>query len=198
MNYRLILGIIATVVCAYSFIPYIYGIFFGSIRPQRITWGLWLILNTITFVNQIHNGGGYSSWAIGVATSLLLVIFVLSIFKGMGGASRFDIVVLIMAFILFALWVITKDTRSTTIISITIDCLATSLTIHKTYKHPKSEAHLIYITNSVAAVITLFTISRSDYILYVFPVYLIFANGSISVAKFLGDHREKKTHTSVP
>src|SRR5258706_5365250 len=102
---QIILGVLAGVLNVVGYIPYIRDILRGIVKPQRITWGIWTILTSITAVNQIANDGGYSSLFF-VSTALLVSItFLLSFKHGFGGASRIDIACLVLAVILLIYWV---------------------------------------------------------------------------------------------
>ncbi|HMS24160.1 MAG TPA: hypothetical protein PKB15_00480 [Acidimicrobiia bacterium] len=186
-------GMAALILNGIGYAPYIRGIFRGTVKPQRITWGLWTILTGIIFVNQVLNGGGYSSYFFGSTTLLVTTVFVLSFVKGMGGRSRFDVFVLIAAVVLFISWAFTRDTRTTTIIAVSIDGIAALPTLVKAYKHPHTEAYLQWILAAAGGVLVFFAVPTTDYILFVYPVYVVVMNAAIVGAKFLAEQNIKSS-----
>lgn len=154
-----------------------------------MSWALWSTLLTIAFVNQIHNGGEYSTWFIGSTLALVLTVFVLSFKRGIGGAGKLDIACLLAAGILFIAWIVTKDTRATTYIVVLIDAAGAIPTIHKAYLHPETEAYLQWFTSAVAGLFSILAVLGHNFILIVYPAYVIMANSLIMIAKYLGTQR---------
>jgi hypothetical protein len=188
------LGIASVALNAAGYYPYIGGILRGNVKPQRITWGIWTILTTIAFVNQVINGGGYSTFFFGSTALLVLIVFILSIKRGIGGRSNFDITVLIASFALFVLWAVTKDTRTTTLIAVAIDFVGALPTVYKTFMKPETEVYLQWILAAVSGFLAMLAIGGSrDYILFAYPFYVVVMNSVIVLAKFAGT---KKTATS--
>ena len=183
------LGLVSVVFNFIGYYPYITSILKGVVKPQRISWSLWSVLVGIAFVNQIHNGGGYSSYFVGSTFLLVFTVFVLSFKKGVGGASKLDITCLVAALLLFIAWAITKDTRITTIIVVLIDGIGALPTVHKAFVRPDTEAYLQWLTSMVAAFFSILAVIGHDYILFVYPVYVIVMNGVIVVSKYLGTQR---------
>ena len=183
------LGLASVIANVVGYYPYIRSVIKNVVKPQRVSWGLWSVLVTIAFVNQIHNGGGYSSYFIGSTLVLVLAVFILSFKRGIGGGSKLDIASLAAALLLFIAWAITKDTRATTIIVVLIDAVGAIPTIYKAYKKPKTEAYLQWFTSAVAGLFAIIAVLGHDYILVVYPAYVIVANGLIMLAKYVGTQR---------
>ena len=81
---RIALGVIAVILNAIGYYPYLRDIIRGIVQPHRVTWGIFSILTAIASVNQIENGGGYSS--LFFASTFILVFITLK--KGMGVHQR--------------------------------------------------------------------------------------------------------------
>jgi len=181
---RLTLAILALVLNIIGYIPYIRDIIRGIVKPQRITWGIWTILTTITAVNQIVNKGGYSSLFFVSTTILVTFTFLLSIKYGTGGGSRLDFVSLVLATLLFTYWVAIHDTRLSTVIAILIDSIAAALTVIKTYHYPETETYPQWVLAGIGGALTLFAVPRLDWALLAYPAYIALANGVIVTTKF--------------
>jgi hypothetical protein len=180
-------GLAAVGVNAAGYVPYIRGILRGSVRPQRITWGIWTLLTTIAAVNQVANDGGYSTYFFASTTLLVLIVFVLSLRRGVGGRSAFDATILIAALGLFVVWGFTRDTRTTTLIAIAIDGIGALPTLVKTYRRPETEAYAQWILAGVSGGLALLALgTRTDPILFCYPLYVIGMNAVIVLAKLCG------------
>lgn len=182
-------GLASIVANIIGYYPYITAIIKNVVKPQRITWGIWTLLVTIAFVNQIHNGGGYSSYFIGSTLVLVATVFILSFKYGVGGGSKLDIASLLAALVLFIAWAITKDTRVTTIIVVLIDGVGAIPTLHKAFKQPQTEAYLQWLMAMLGSVFAIMAVYGGDYILTIYPLYVIFMDGAIVAAKYFGTIR---------
>jgi hypothetical protein len=182
-------GVAALVVNVAGYIPYFAGIFSGRVKPQRITWGIWSILTTIAFVNQVANHGGYSSLFFGSTVLLVVTVFILSIKRGLGGSSGFDKGILIAAAVLFLVWIITRDTRISTILAVTIDGIGALPTLKKAYLRPDTEVYAQWVLAAISGVLSTLAVPKPDYILYVYPLYVVVMNAAIVAAKFTAEHQ---------
>ena len=68
------LGIAAVVVGLVSYIPYLWGLYRGKVRPHAFTWLLWGLLTAIAFAAQLSDGAGPGSWITGVTAVVSLGI----------------------------------------------------------------------------------------------------------------------------
>ncbi|HVZ58636.1 MAG TPA: hypothetical protein VG935_02690, partial [Patescibacteria group bacterium] len=134
-----LLGIAALIINFIGYVPYIRDILRKKVRPHRITWGIWTILTTIAAVNQILNGGGYSSLFFISTTLLVAITFILSFHYGMGGSSKIDRLCLLLALLLLGYWITVRETHISTVLAVTIDGIGAIPTLIKTYHHPKTE-----------------------------------------------------------
>ncbi len=191
---KLWLGVLALVLNLAGYIPYYRDILRHKVRPQRITWGIWSILTIIVAVNQVKNGGGYSSLFFISATMLVLVTFLLSLKFGMGGASRLDKLCLVLALGLMIYWVGLRDYRLSTLIAVTIDGLGAAPTVVKTYHHPETENYIAWAAAAAGGFLSLFAIPKMFWILIIYPVYVIVMNCTIVAVKYV---RDKQLHVAT-
>ena len=187
-------GILALLINLTGFVPYIYDIIHHKVKPQRVTWGIWTILTNIAFANQVINGGGWSAWFFGSSALLVTLTFVLSINRGVGGASQVDKIMLAAAALLLIYWLTLHETRFSTILTILIDCAGAIPTVLKAYHRPNTESYPQWVMAAIAGFFCLFAIGKADYILYLYPLYVVVINSVIVWAKYYAEH-EKPTET---
>jgi hypothetical protein len=191
---KLWLGVLALLLNIVGYAPYIRDIFRGIVRPQRITWGIWTILTIIAAVNQVKNGGGYSTYFFTSTTILVATTFLLSLKFGMGGASRLDKVCLALAVCLFIYWATVHDTRLSTLIAVIIDGTGAIPTVVKTFHHPETETYPQWVLAGFGGLLTMLVVPRLDWALIIYPAYVFVMNGVIVGTKYL---RDKQLHVTT-
>jgi len=110
----------------------------------------------------------------------------------MGGSSNLDKATLVSALILTVYWLISQDSRYSTIVAIVIDLVALVPTIHKAFNFPKTEIYLNWLISGIGGLLSIFAISESDWILFIFPIYLFFGNLLVVFAKYFGTRNQRK------
>src|ERR1017187_6453042 len=106
---RVLIGQIAGILALLQIIPYIVSILRGNTKPERATYLIWFIIDAMTISSYIAVGARTTIWA-GVAFTISKVIILgLSIKRGMGGFSKFDITCLFLALVGIIIWVSTKN-----------------------------------------------------------------------------------------
>lgn len=186
---QLAVGFIALLLNLIGYIPYVRDIFRHKVKPHRVTWGIWTILTTIAAVNQVLNNGGYSSLFFISTVILVSFVFILSFRYGMGGASKIDRICLLLALILLIYWVSIKETYISMIMAVIIDGIAAVPTIIKTYHHPKTESYPQWILAGIAGLFTMLAVPRLEWVLLIYPLYVVLMNGVIVAVKYFKERR---------
>src|ERR1700733_3493216 len=75
-------------------LPYILDAYKKRIKPHRVTWAIFALVDLIAIANQLAVGATNSVWLVVGFALANLVIFVLSLRHGVGGAEKLDIAVL--------------------------------------------------------------------------------------------------------
>ncbi len=187
MDIRLLIGIIATVLNIAGYIPYIRDILRGKVKPQRITWGIWTVLTSIAAYNQVVNGGGWSSLFFISTTFLVAITFIMSLRYGVGGASRLDMISLFLSGGLLLYWVISRETRYSTLIAVVIDGIGAVPTIVKTRLAPDTESYPQWVFAAIGGLFTIFAVESGDWVLVIYPVYIFVFNALIVATKFFSE-----------
>lgn len=183
-------GILALAINLIGYIPYVHDILRHKVMPQRVTWGIWSILSTIAFANQVINGGGWSVWFFGSSALMTTMVFVLSINRGVGGASRLDKIMLAAAALLLVYWLTLHDTRLSTIFVILIDIVGAIPTVLKAYRRPDTESYPQWVMAAIGGFFSVLAIEKADYILFLYPLYIVAMNTIIVSAKYYSEHYE--------
>ena len=151
-----ILLIVSTIFALIAPISYIISIIRGTSKPHRMTRFILFFVLTLSFVSILaaHGNTGAKLFA-GITFAQGIVIFLLSLWRGMGGSSKFDFVCLFIAAFGILGWKITGNPLLGIWFSILADFSAYLPAFIKTWRHPHTESPWFYITSAIAALLGL-------------------------------------------
>jgi hypothetical protein len=184
---QLVFGVLALGLNVFGYVPYIRDIIRGRVQPQRVSWVIWMVLVGITAVNQVRNGGGWSSLFVISIASACAIVALLSLRYGVGGSTRLDKGILGLALILMIYWMTVQDTHVSTVLAVAIDAVACLPTLIKTYRSPETETYAQWMISGTAGLIAAFAVTRIEWVLLLYPTYVFVMNGMIVAAKYSGE-----------
>lgn len=168
---KVLIGQIAGILAFVQVIPYVISILRGKTRPARMTYFIKSIVAIITISSYIEVGARTSIWN-GLAFAFTaLLIFGLSIKRGMGGFTRLDMICLALALVGIVLWISTKDAVLTLYLSIFIKTVATLPLFKKAYLHPATENKLSWYIVLVADILNLFALTSLTPAISLLPLF---------------------------
>lgn len=167
----------------------------GKVRPNKVTWFIWILAPMIAFAAQIKQGVGLQSLLTFMIGFIPLLIFLASFVnkKSYWKIEKLDLICGFLSLIGLVLWQITKIGNIAIFFSLISDFLAAWPTVVKSFKYPETENYVLYLTNSIFGLITLLTIKMWTFDTYAFPMYIFIFTLSIAVLiKFrIGRHFRK-------
>ncbi len=86
-----LLGIAAVLVAVTDLVPYVRDILRGLTQPHRGTWLIWSTLGVVVLGSQAADGATWSLALVGAQAVTTILVLVLSLRFGVGGASRADL-----------------------------------------------------------------------------------------------------------
>lgn len=159
---------------AVASIVYMASIFKGNTRPHRTTRFVVAFATTVAFTSLIADDSKITVWFLGVSTIFGVVIFLLSIKYGLGGASRIDIASLFIAIAGIILWILTNEPILALLLSIGADFVGYVPAFIKTWHLPKSEGPFFYILSLVTVTLTMIANGKIDREI-IYPAYIFLA-----------------------
>lgn len=135
---------------------YCASILNGRTKPHRITRLVLLFVLTLNFVSVLAADGnlGAELYA-GIICFFGIAFFLLSLKRGMGGASFFDWACFVIAMLGVVGWQITGNAILSIWLAATADFVAYIPAFIKTWKHPNTESPWLYILSSLGAFLSL-------------------------------------------
>jgi len=179
-SYQSALVTIATILAVFSYVPYVRSILKGTTRPSRTTFGIWALISVVEVGSYAASGAR--------ATLLLplvyavggLVVFVLSIKRGVGGAQKLDIVCLVGAVLGVVGWILTHNPHVALYLSMLASGFGFVPTIKKAYLHPETEDALAWGLAGAAAVLNVLAVSNWALYNYSYPIFMLLFDGTIA------------------
>jgi hypothetical protein len=195
MNHALI-GQVAGVLAIIQVIPYLISIFRGHTKPERMTYFIWFVVDTLSIASYIAVGARTTIWVGLVYVMTGLTIFLLSLRYGMGGFSKLDICCLALALAGAAIWLRTDSA----LLALCCSTLAAKIgylpTIKKAYFYPETENTLSWALTAITSTLNIFALTTLAPVISV-PV-IIGAIGPILVAYLLlfpiAHHKVRSRH----
>lgn len=195
---KTLLGIVATLLALYSYIPYFRDIFAGKTKPHAFSWLVWFFLTAIAFVAQVKDNGGAGAWVTGFTAAVALVIFIAAITRGEKNITKSDWLCLGGSFLAMGLWAITDSPLTAVILITLIDALGFAPTFRKAFHKPQEETLITFALSAVKFVIAIIALTNYSAITVLYPASLVLMNGLfvgmlIVRRKQLGITKEKNT-----
>jgi len=192
MSTHALFGYLTAVTFLIGFVPYVRDILRGKTKPERMTWFVWSVMGIISFSSILANDGGWGLILPGTDTLAVIIVFILSIKRGVGGLLRRDIIALVVSGLGLAAWAATDEPVVALLVNIGIDLAGAYLTVIKTYLSPHSELLFAWLMGTLSGVLSLFAVSWTpDQLIY--PVSFLLVDVSIVAAILLGRRRLSAT-----
>jgi hypothetical protein len=176
--------------------PYLRDVSRGVTVPQRMSWFVFAMLSTSATVAQAAAGADSGVLLTGGAAIGFSAVFVASIKRGVGGASRWDFVALGISIAGLVLWHL-SDRPMVAVAAIGVaELAAVALTVAKSLEAPGSETLSTWVIDGVAGVMAIIAVGRVDAAHLLYPVHHVVLNGAV-VAAILTGHKLKQRSPSL-
>ena len=177
MDIQTVLGVSAVIIGFAGYVPYMWGIYTGTVKPHAFTWSIWGTLTGVAFFAQIAGDGGPGAWVTGF-TAAMSFVFVAA---GLTESSRSYIVRSDWLFFSAAiasipLWYFSGDALFSVILISIIDFLAFIPTMRKAYQYPDTEPFQTYLLSGLKFIPSIFALSSTTVVTALYPASLVLAN----------------------
>lgn len=171
-------GFIALALSIAANVPYIIECLQGKVKPERISWFIWTLLGIVYFWTAVLEDG-----AVLFTTGELIgpvVAFLLSLKYGVGGKSRFDIIMLVLALIAIGWLIVVEGALVSLALALIADSIALVLTIRKLHVDPASESRWAWGIFMLSGIFAVISLSTFNLITLAFPLYVIAGSSYIA------------------
>lgn len=176
-----VLGMLAGAAGVADTLPYIRDMRRGTTRPHRGTWLVWTVLAIGAVVANGAEGARWSILMITVQAALTTLVLAFSIRHGVGGLTRVDGLLLSVALMGIAGWVVAGDPVVATLCIIGADLLGLTMMAPKTWRDPGSETASTYALAALSGLLAAGAVGSWEPALVLYPAYYALSNGSLAL-----------------
>jgi hypothetical protein len=176
-----VLGVLAGVVGVADVVPYVRDTTRRSTCPHRGTWLIWSVLAILVCVSQRADGASWSLIMSGTQAVLISLVFVLAIKFGVGGLSPAEGVLLAIAGLGVAGWLVVDAPIVATACVVAADLVGVGMMVPKTWREPDSETLSTFALASVSGAMAAGSVATLDPALLLYPVYFWVGNGALAL-----------------
>ena len=176
MEYKLIAGIVATILIFVAYIPYTLDTIKGKTRPHVFSFFLWSLLSYIVFAMQLQSGGGAGSWLTFLVGLIVTILFVLGLKNGRRDIRSVDYIFLILTLLAIPLWLVAEQPVLSIILLSVIDMMAFVPTIRKSWVDPWSETLSMYLISGFRHALAIVALAEINIVTSLFLVVWTAAN----------------------
>lgn len=178
MDFRVLIGFLATFVALIGYIPYFKDIFAGKTKPHAFSWLVFGTITLIAFFGQLAGNGGPGTWVTGFSGLVSFTIFYLALKRGEKKIVQADWIALIGAFVAIALWLATKNPLLSVILVTIISIFGVFPTVRKSWIRPYSETSITYTLTGVKFLLGILALESFSLLTVLYPLILILMNWS--------------------
>src|SRR3989339_1216413 len=176
-DFKNILGIVATILVFFGYIPYIRDIVKGKTKPHVYSWFIWGFVTLIAFALQLSDKAGSGAFVTLAAAIMCFVVIIFGfIYKSKVKIVKSDTIFLIFAIISLGLWLIAKQPVLSVILTVIIDLLGFAPTIRKSWNNPFSETLTFYYLNSIRFGLAIIALQKYSLLTALYPITWLMAN----------------------
>ena len=155
---------VAMAISAYGTFSYIRAILAkgSTVRPHRITWGLWTVEGILAFISELQQHVGVAALTtlmLGLMPGLvLLVTFIAK--NGSWEVTTFDFICGALSVLGLIYWLVSNQPLIGLLSFVVADQLAAIPTLRKAWLEPESEQYAPFLMGSIYTGITLLTLQK--------------------------------------
>lgn len=186
----------ATVTAFLGYLLYIKSIYTGNTAPSKMTWAILSGLSVLVAIANFELEATFTLGTLLVSAVCSVIIFLLSLKKGVGGWDFNDKVALGGLGISLVLWLVLMNPLYSLLLALTFDFWALYPTIMKIRLTPSSEEPFPWLMTVIASIFNLlaanpFTLNDVTFSIIITPAYLAVIN-SIVLFFILKPHLKRR------
>ncbi len=177
LSLHLIFGIIGGVFSILAFVPYIAAIIKKGAKPNRASWIIWNITDTILLASYFSVGARTTIFVPIVYVVNAFIVLLFSFRYGVSSWSRLDIASLAVSGLSLIIWSLTQNPLIALLMNLLMDSVAYLPTIKKSYIDPSSESGLGWLFFFIGACFNLLAVDSLAFGTIIYPIVMFVMEG---------------------
>ncbi len=175
------IALFASFLAVISVVPYLIDIVKRKTKPNIVSWITWSLLTGIATA-ATFSAGEYRTALLTLGSTICSLTVVALGFKyGFAKFSKFDMFCQIGALSGLFLWLAFDSPVLAVITTVGIDFIGMLPTLRHSYLEPAEETWQTFMIGTLAALLTVISLSEISLLSALFPIYLVLANASIVI-----------------
>lgn len=181
-------GYTASIILVVGLIIYLRAILKGKVTSNRVTWGVWTLVNLLFVSSYYTSVGLVSSMWVGLAYVFgTAMIFIFLMRYGKEGYWTWVETTSITAVIAISVvWFVTRSPFAVLILTLCIDVLGAIPLFVALWKNPRADYGPAWYLGFLANFLNLLAIEKWDYVNAIYPLYLTVLTLIVSTLIFRG------------
>ena len=170
-----------------GFIVYFKAIAQGRVTSNRVTWGVWMLVQILFVISYYQSVGLVTSIWVPIVYLFGTVLIFISLLKysGKGSWSWIEKIALISVIIISAIWFITESSLVALTLTLIIDTIGAIPLVMTVWRDPNADYAPAWYLGFISNALNLFAIEKWDYANAVYPIYLTVVTFTVaSILKF--------------
>ena len=172
MDYHIIFGLLAASSSIIAITFYVSSILRKETKPNRASWLIWSITNTILLVSYFSVGARSTIFLPIVYFLNGLIVFIFSFRYGVNSWSRLDYLSIFIAGFSLIIWFITKNPLIALLMNLAMDSSGYLPTIRKSYTDPLTESQIAWFFIFLGTFFNLIAINSSSFGIIIYPIVM--------------------------
>lgn len=170
-----VIGIVAGVITFAASVRYWYAIWTGKAKPNRASYIIWTLLQSVVSVTYVLNGARSSAVVPIVLALSIYPVVPLAVYTGNyePGWSLLDKVCLALTGVGLVVWAVSRSPLLTLVWMMAIDVVGTFPTASKAWREPLSEDRPAWTIVTIGQVVNIGAVEAWKFGLLVYPVVSI-------------------------
>ena len=179
MDYHFLLGILAGSCSVVAITYYVRSILQKETKPNRASWIIWSITNTILLVSYFSVGARSTIFLPIVYFFNGLIVLMFSFRYGISSLSKLDYFSIFVAGFSLFVWFITKTPLTALLMNLLMDSAGYLPTIKKSYFDPFSESRVAWFFIFLGSCFNLLAINNFSFGIVIYPIMMFLMNGIV-------------------
>ena len=179
-------GLISGIVVATSIIPYAFGVYRRTIKPNLMTWSVWSLLGLTLLLTYRSSGAKANIWPAIFGFLNPSLITILALWRGeKTRPSMLDLTCTAIGIAALVIWCVVHESRALSTwalcLALTANTFAAIPTLLFVWKNPDKDRPSAWILYVIGYILALFAISEATFANYLLPTYMITASSCIAL-----------------
>ncbi len=163
-------GIIAALLVIIAYIPYLFKIIKGDVKPHPFTWLIWTITATSISFLQLSSGSGAGTYGTLTMAFFCLCVFLLSVRSKVAKIQYIDIICLVIALLGVGVWLVIKEPVVSIVLLLTVELIGFVPTLIKSWSKPYEESAALWGLSATRQTMSFFAVQHYNVITLLNPV----------------------------